>query len=50
MFDVMLADNQKARKTEADGNYHRVSNEDTGEFTGIFLRRGISRTLKRAGI
>ena len=26
MFDVMLSDNQKARKLEADGNYHRVSN------------------------
>lgn len=27
MFDVMLSDNQKARKLEADGNYHRVSND-----------------------
>ena len=29
MFDVMLSDNQKARKLEADGNYHRVSNDLT---------------------
>lgn len=29
MFDVMLSDNQKARKLEADGNYHRVSNDFT---------------------
>ena len=29
MFDVMLSDNQKARKLEADGNYHRVSNDRT---------------------
>ena len=27
MFDVMLSDNQKARKLEADGNYYRVSND-----------------------
>ena len=27
MFDIMLSDNQKARKLEADGNYHRVSND-----------------------
>ena len=25
----MLSDNQKARKLEADGNYHRVSNDLT---------------------
>ena len=29
MFDVMLSDNQKARKLEVDGNYHRVSNDLT---------------------
>ena len=29
MFNVMLSDNQKARKLEADGNYHRVSNDLT---------------------
>lgn len=29
MFDVMLSDNQEARKLEADGNYHRVSNDLT---------------------
>ena len=29
MFEVMLSDNQKARKLEADGNYHRVSNDLT---------------------
>ena len=29
MFGVMLSDNQKARKLEADGNYHRVSNDLT---------------------
>lgn len=29
MFDVMLSDNQKARKLEADRNYHRVSNDLT---------------------
>lgn len=29
MFDVMLSDNQKARKLETDGNYHRVSNDLT---------------------
>lgn len=29
MFDVMLSDNQKARKLEADGNYYRVSNDLT---------------------
>ena len=29
MFDVMLSDNQKARKLEADGNYHCVSNDLT---------------------
>ena len=29
IFDVMLSDNQKARKLEADGNYHRVSNDLT---------------------
>ena len=29
MFDVMLSDNQKARKLEADGNYHSVSNDLT---------------------
>ena len=29
MFDVMLSDNQKARNLEADGNYHRVSNDLT---------------------
>ena len=29
MFDVMLSDNLKARKLEADGNYHRVSNDLT---------------------
>lgn len=29
MFDVMLSDNQKARKLAADGNYHRVSNDLT---------------------
>lgn len=29
MFDVMLSDNQKARKLKADGNYHRVSNDLT---------------------
>ena len=29
MFDVMLSDNQKARKLEADGNYNRVSNDLT---------------------
>lgn len=29
MFDVMISDNQKARKLEADGNYHRVSNDLT---------------------
>lgn len=29
MFDIMLSDNQKARKLEADGNYHRVSNDLT---------------------
>ena len=29
MFDGMLSDNQKARKLEADGNYHRVSNDLT---------------------
>lgn len=29
MFDVMLSDNQKVRKLEADGNYHRVSNDLT---------------------
>lgn len=29
MFDVMLSDYQKARKLEADGNYHRVSNDLT---------------------
>ena len=29
MFDVMLSDNQKARKLEAAGNYHRVSNDLT---------------------
>ena len=29
MFDVMLSDNQKARKLEEDGNYHRVSNDLT---------------------
>lgn len=29
MFDVMLSDNQKARKLQADGNYHRVSNDLT---------------------
>ena len=29
MLDVMLSDNQKARKLEADGNYHRVSNDLT---------------------
>lgn len=29
MFDVILSDNQKARKLEADGNYHRVSNDLT---------------------
>ena len=29
MFDVMLSDNQKAKKLEADGNYHRVSNDLT---------------------
>lgn len=27
MFDVMLSDNQKARKLEADGYYYRVSND-----------------------
>ena len=27
MFDIMLSDNQKARKLEADGNYHHVSND-----------------------
>ena len=32
MFDVMLSDNQKARKLEADGNYHRVSNDLTPEY------------------
>ena len=29
MFDVMLSDNQKARKLEAHGNYHRVSKDLT---------------------
>ena len=29
MFDVMLSYNQKARKLEVDGNYHRVSNDLT---------------------
>lgn len=28
MFDVMLADNQKARYLDAEGNYHRVINEE----------------------
>ena len=28
MFDIMLADNQKARYLDADGNYHRVINEE----------------------
>ena len=27
MFDIMLADNQKARYLDAEGNYHRVINE-----------------------
>ena len=29
MFDIMLADNQKARYLDAEGNYHRVINEET---------------------
>ena len=28
MFDIMLADNQKARYLDAEGNYHRVINEE----------------------
>lgn len=28
MFDIMLADNQKARYLNAEGNYHRVINEE----------------------
>ena len=28
MFDIMLADNQKARYLDAEGNYHRVINDD----------------------
>ena len=48
MFDIMLADNQKARYLDAEGNYHRVINEKAPlNSQEYFLHTGISRTLKR---
>ena len=48
MFDIMLADNQKARYLDAEGNYHRVINEEAPlNSQEYFYTQGISRTLKR---
>ena len=48
MFDIMLADNQKARYLDAEGNYHRVINEEAPlNSQEYFLHTGISRTLKK---